>query len=118
MKCSPAQIRDIHFGRRIKTVFDIRNNERYEFSDNKVEYTLGHFLNDEIFEADLINVSERGLCMVCPHNLAVGHEITLKHFMGYPSRTAVVIWIIQHEETVGFGKSDQALFKIGLQFSD
>jgi hypothetical protein len=98
-------------------VFNIRSNERYDFADNKVEYTLGHFAKDEMFEADLINVSERGLCMLCPHNLTVGQEITLRDFMGYSSRTAMVIWIAQHEETVGFAKSDQALFKVGLQFS-
>jgi hypothetical protein len=99
-------------------VFDIRSNERHEFSDDRVEYTLCHFSSDEIFEADLINVSEKGLCMLCPHHLAVGQEITLRNFMSYSSRTAMVIWTTEHEETGGFAKSDQPLFKVGLQFSD
>jgi hypothetical protein len=97
---------------------NIRTNDRYEFSDYKVEYTVGHFSNDEILEADLINSSETGLCMVCPHHLAVGQEITLRDFMGLSARTAVVIWITEHEEMSGFGKSDKELFKVGLQFSD
>jgi hypothetical protein len=99
-------------------VFDIRSNERYEFSDNKVEYALGHFSNDELFEADLVNISEKGLCMLCPQRLTIGQEITLRNFMSFSSRTAMVIWITEHEETGGRGESDQALFKVGLQFSE
>jgi hypothetical protein len=99
-------------------MINLRSNERYEFSDYKVEYTVGHFSNDEIFEADLINSNERGLCILCPHHLAVGQEITLRDFMGHSARTAMVIWITEHEEMGGFGNSDKALFKIGLQFSD
>jgi hypothetical protein len=99
-------------------VINIRTDERYEFSDYKVEYAVGHFSNDEVFEADLINSSERGLCMLCPHHLTVGQEITLRDFMGYSARTAMVIWITEHRETGGFDKSDEALFKVGLQFSD
>ena len=98
--------------------FDLRNNERYEFPDYKVEYSFGHFYNDEIFEADLINVNETGLCMVSRHRLSVGQEIILRNFMSFSSRMAVVIWIAQDEEAVGFDKSDQLLFKVGLQFSD
>ena len=98
--------------------FDLRSNERYEFPDYKLEYSFGNFYNDEIFEADLINVNETGLCMQSPHRLSIGQEITLRNFMSFSSRTAVVIWIAQYEETVGVDKSDQLLFKVGLQFSD
>jgi hypothetical protein len=98
--------------------FELRSNERNEFPDHKVEYCLGNFTNDEIFEADLINASETGLCMLSPHCLSVGQKITLRNFMGSSSRTAVVIWIAQDKEASSFDKSDQVLFKIGLQFSD
>jgi hypothetical protein len=98
--------------------FDNRSNERYDFSDHKVEYTLGHFSSDELFEAELINVSERGLCIMSPQPLAVGQEITLKDFMGFSSRTALVIWIAEDEEKSRFDASEQGLFKIGLEFSE
>jgi hypothetical protein len=99
-------------------MFDHRSNERYEFPDYKVEYTFSHFSDDEIFEADLINTSEIGLCMLSPHLLTVGQEITLRNFMGFSSRTAVVIWVVEDKETGGFDQSGQVLFKIGLQFSE
>lgn len=98
--------------------FDLRSNERYELPDYKVEYALGHLSDDEIFEADLINASEIGLCMLSPYRLTVGQEITLRNFMSFSSRTAVVIWIAEYGETDCFDKSDQVLFKVGLQFSE
>lgn len=98
--------------------FDNRRNERFEFPDHKVEYTFGHFANDEIFEADLINASEMGLCMLSQHCLTVGQEITVRNCMGFSSRTAVVIWIAEDEETGGFDESDRVLFKVGLKFSE
>jgi len=97
--------------------FDNRRNERYEFPDNKVEYSFGNFANDEIFEADLINANEVGLCILSPHRLTVGQEITIKNFMTFSSRAAVVIWIAEYDETYCFDKSDQVLFKVGLHFS-
>jgi hypothetical protein len=97
-------------------IFDNRSNERYESSDSKVDYTLGHFSKDEIFEANLINFSEVGLCMLSPQRLTVGQEITLKNFMSYSSRTAVVLWVAGGEEAAGFDKSDQVLFRVGLHF--
>jgi DNA-directed RNA polymerase subunit E'/Rpb7 len=98
--------------------FDNRSNERYDSSDHTVEYTVGNFSSSEIFEADLINVSERGLCMLSPHLLTVGQEITLRDFMNFSSRTAVVIWITENEEKSRFDISDQVLFRIGLEFSE
>ncbi len=92
-------------------------NERYELPDFKVEYTLDLISSDEIYEADLINYSEVGLCMLSPYRLTVGQEIILKNFMDYSSRTAVVIWIAEGEEEAGFHESGQVLFKAGLQFS-
>jgi hypothetical protein len=99
-------------------MFDLRSNERWEFPDYKIEYTFDHFSTDEIFAADLINASQFGLCMLSAHRLTVGQEITLRNFMTSSSRTAVVIWIAEDDEGGGFDKSDQALFKIGLQFSE
>jgi len=99
-------------------IFNLRSNERYELPDYKVEYTLSHPSDDEMFEADLINASEIGLCILSPHRLTVGQEITLRNFMTISSRTAVVIWIAEHHETDCFDKSDRVLFKVGLQFSE
>jgi hypothetical protein len=98
-------------------MFDLRSNERYKFSDYKVEYSFGPF-SSEIFEADLIDTNEIGLCMQSSHRLSVGQEITLKNFMSFSSRTAVVLWIQKHEETgILDKKSDQVLFRVGLQFT-
>ncbi len=98
-------------------MFDQRSNERYEFPDQKVEYTLGHFSSDEIFEADLINANETGLCMLSAQRLIIGQEITLINYMSISSRTAVVIWM-EDEETGGFDKSDSPIFRVGLKFLD
>jgi hypothetical protein len=98
--------------------FDLRSSDRHEFPDYKVEYSFGPFSEDEIFEADLINANETGLCMLSSHRLDVGQEITLRNFMSSSSRTAAVIWIAQDEETGVLGKSDQVLFRVGLQLSD
>ncbi len=75
-------------------VFNSRRNERYEFLDQKVE-------------ADLINGNEVGLCMLSPHRLAVGQEITIKNFMNFSSRTAGVIWIAEGEQISGSDESDK-----------
>ncbi len=98
-------------------MFDQRSNERYEFLDQKVAYTSGHFSSDEIFEADLINASETGLCMLSAQRLTVGQEITLINFMSFSARTAVVIWI-EDGETGAFNKSRNVIFRIGLKFPD
>jgi hypothetical protein len=98
-------------------MFDLRRSERYEYPDYKVEYTLGDLSDDEMFEADLLNANEIGLCILSPHHLIVGQEITLRNFMTFSSRTAEVIWTTEYE-TDWFDKSDQVLFKIGLQFSE
>ena len=99
-------------------MLDVRDNNRFEFPYDKVEYAFGPFSSDEIFEADLINASETGLCIRSPHRLTVGLEITLRNFMGYSSRSAVVIWIAEDEGKGGFDKFDEVLFKVGLQFSN
>ena len=98
--------------------FDSRRNERYELLDQKVDYTFGNVGDNEIFEGDLINGNEVGLCMLSPHRLTVGQEITIKNYMGFSSRPAVVIWIAEDEETSGSDESDQVLFRVGLQFSE
>ncbi len=98
-------------------MFDQRGSDRYEFPDQKVEYTFGHFSSDEIYVADLINANEIGLCMLSAQRLTVGQEITLINFMSFSARTAVVIWI-EDEETGGFNESHNVIFRVGLKFSD
>ena len=98
--------------------FNRRRRDRYEYSDYKVEYALDHLSDSELLEANLINANEVGLSMLSPHRLAVGQEITIKNFMTFSSRTAVVIWTAEYDETGSFGKSDQVLFKVGLHFSE
>jgi hypothetical protein len=98
--------------------FDKRLNERYEHPDCKVEYTLEHLSGSELFEADLINANRAGLCMLSRHRFAAGQEITIRDFMACSSRTAVVIWAEEYDEAPFSGKSGQALFKVGLQFSE
>jgi hypothetical protein len=98
-------------------MFDLRSNERYKFSDYKVEYSFGPF-SSELFEADLIDASEIGLCIQSPHRLSVGQEITLRNFMSSSARTAVVLWIQKHQGTGIFDKkSGQVLFRVGLRFT-
>ncbi len=99
-------------------LFDSRRNERYELLDQKVDYTFGSFRCDEIFEGHLINGNEVGLCILSRHRLTVGQEITMKNYMGFSSRTAVVIWIAEDDDMSSFTESDQVLFRAGLQFSE
>lgn len=98
-------------------MFDQRKNERYDFSDRKVEYTLTPFSHDEIFDAAVINLSETGLCLLSPNRLSVGQEITIKNFMTFSSRTAKVIWVEKYDGGFHLNRSDEVLFKIGLLFS-
>jgi len=62
-------------------MFEQRRSERYELSGDKVEYTLTPFSKDEIFEADVLNFSEIGLCLLSSKRLSVRQEITVKNFM-------------------------------------
>jgi len=100
----------------MKRMFDQRKNERAEFTGDKVEYALNPFSEDEMFEADAINVSETGLCLLSSNRLTVGQEITIRNFMTFSSRTAVVMWVEEYDGMFHFDKSDEALFKVGLQF--
>jgi len=98
-------------------MFEQRKNERYEFSGNTLEYALTPFAKDEIFEADVVNFSETGLCLLSSNRLSVRQEITVKNFMSSSSRTAVVIWVKKHDELFYINKSDKALYKAGLLFA-
>jgi len=98
-------------------MFDLRRSDRYEFSDDKVEYSLDPFSEDDLFEADVVNASETGLCILSASPLSVGQEITIKHFGGLSSKAAVVIWIEKNDEIFYLNKSDEVLFRIGLQFT-
>jgi hypothetical protein len=99
-------------------MFEQRRVERYESLDNKIEYALDPFSGDSIFEAELINYCETGLCILSSHLLSVGQEITLRDFMSFSSRTAVVIWIAEDDDISSSTESDQVLFRVGLQFSE
>jgi len=97
-------------------MFEQRRSERYELSGSKVEYMLTPFSKDEIFEADVVNFSETGLCLLSSNRLTVGQEITIRNFMTFSSRTAVVMWVEEYDGMFHCDKSDEALFKVGLQF--
>ena len=98
-------------------MFEQRRSERYELSENKVEYSLTPFSKDEILEADLVNYSETGLCILSSNHLSVRQEITIKNFMSSSSRTAVVVWIRKYNDLFYLNKSDKLLFKAGLLFA-
>lgn len=86
-------------------MFDNRRNERYQYTGGKLEYTLSPFSVDEIFEAEVIDFSQSGLCILTAHYLAEGEEITIRDFMGCPLQSAKVLWA---------EKTDEFLCKIGL----
>lgn len=88
-------------------MFENRKHDRYEYTDSKLEYTLAPFSTDEIFEADVINFSELGLCLLSANYIAEGEEITIRDFMNYSLQNAKVLWV---------EKTDEGLFKIGLSF--
>jgi hypothetical protein len=88
-------------------MFENRKDERYEYAENKLEYTLTPFSVDEIFEAEVINFSRAGLCLLSVNYIAEGEEITIRDFMSVTLQTAEVIWV---------EKTDEGLFKIGLSF--
>jgi hypothetical protein len=97
-------------------MFDHRKTERYEFFDEKIEFALDPFSKDELFEAELINCNETGLCILSSKQLSVGQEITLRKFMDFSSRSAIVTWITTYERYSALDKSCEILFKIGLRF--
>lgn len=99
-------------------MFDHRRTERYEFSDEKIEYVLDSSSKDELLEAELINCNETGLCILSSKQLSVGQEITLRNFMGFSSRSAVVTWVAEYERFSNLVQSHEILFKVGLRFSE
>ena len=88
-------------------MFENRKHDRYEYTDGKLQYTLSPFSTDEIFEADVINFSEFGLCLLSVNYIAEGNEITIRDFINYGLQNAKVIWV---------EKTDEGLFKMGLSF--
>jgi hypothetical protein len=86
-------------------MFENRKNDRYQYTGGKVEYTLSPFSMDEIFEADVIDFSHSGFCLLSENYIAEGEEITIRDFAIYTLQTAKVIWV---------EKTDEGLFKIGL----
>ncbi|MFA4829470.1 MAG: hypothetical protein WC594_09640 [Thermodesulfovibrionales bacterium] len=89
----------------LKIIFENRKKDRYEYTGGKLEYTLSPFSADKIFEADVIDFSQLGLCILSANYIAVGEEITIRNFMNYALQTAKVIRV---------EKTDEGLFKIGL----
>jgi len=98
-------------------MFEQRKKERYEFSGDKVDFTLTPFAQDELYRAGVINFSETGICLLSPIRLSPGQEITLKDFMSFSARSAVVIWTEKYIDIFYLNKSDEALFRIGLLFT-
>jgi len=88
-------------------MFENRKNDRYEYTSGKLEYTLSPFSIDEIFEADVIDFNQLGLCLLSANYIAEGEEITIRDFMNYGLKNAKVLWI---------ERSDEGLFKMGLSF--
>ena len=73
-------------------MFDQRKNERYEGKGDLLEYSLGPFPGDELFEAEILNYSHTGICLRLAAHIPPGQEITIWHFSGSSSVTARVIW--------------------------
>lgn len=91
----------------VKILLEKRKRERHEYAGGKLEYTLSPSSADQIFEADVINFSQSGLCLLSANYIAEGGEITVRNFMNCPSQNAKVLWV---------EKTDKGLFKIGLSF--
>jgi hypothetical protein len=88
-------------------MFDNRQNDRYEYTGGKLEYALSPLSIDEIFEADVIDYNQLGLCLMSANYIAEGEEIMIRDFMNYGLQHAKVLWV---------KKTDEGLFKIGLLF--
>ena len=88
-------------------MFEHRKNDRYEYAGCILEYTLSPSSTDEIFEANVINFSPSGLCLLSVKYLAEGVEITIRNFMNFKLLSAKVIWV---------RRTAEGLFKIGLSF--
>ena len=84
-----------------------RKNDRYEYAGCKLEYALSPSSTDEIFEANVINFSQSGLCLLSVKYIAEGVEITIRDFMNYTLQNAKVIWV---------KRTADGLYKIGLSF--
>ena len=88
-------------------MFEHRKNDRYEYAGCILEYTLSPSSTDQIFEANVINFSRSGLCLLSVRYIAAGVEITIRDFMNYTMQNAKVIWV---------KRTAEGLFKIGLSF--
>jgi hypothetical protein len=88
-------------------MFEQRKNERYIVTEDTLKYTLHPFAEDEIFEAEIVNYSQTGICFLSSNCIPPGQEITIRNFMDSSSGTAVVIWS---------EKSDEDAYKTGLMF--
>lgn len=98
-------------------MFEQRQKERYEFSGDKVDFTLTPFSQDELYSAGVLNFSETGICLLSPIRLSPGQEITLRDFMSFSCRSAVVIWVEKYTDIFYLNKTDEVLFRIGLLFT-
>ena len=88
-------------------MFENRKHDRYEYTGGKIAYTLFPFSIDEIYEADVVDFSQFGLCLLSAKYIAAGEEITIRDFMNYGLQNAKVLWV---------EKTDEGLFKMGLSF--
>jgi len=61
---------------------------------------------DAVFEGTIDNISESGMCLLTPHSLTEGQEITVKSLLFLPSQTAVVCWVEPQDNG----------YRVGLRF--
>ena len=97
-------------------MYEQRQHDRYEFSGEKIEFTLSPFSEDEIFKAGVINYSETGMCLLSEDQIPCGQEVIISNFQGLFSRTALVVWVEKYDDIFYLNKADDVLFKIGLEF--
>ena len=86
-------------------MFENRKNDYYEYASAKLECTLSLFSMDEIFEADVTDFSQSGLCLLSVNYIAEGEKITIRDFMKDELQNAIVLRV---------EKTDEGLLKIGL----
>ncbi|MGW8180301.1 MAG: hypothetical protein ACWGQW_16310 [bacterium] len=97
-------------------MFDQRGNDRFEYSDERIEYAFSPFAVDETYEATVVNFSRAGICILSSQELVVDQEISIRDFMSRPTISAKVIWVEKFVDRKFYDKGGEALYKVGLSF--